>query len=1027
MAWTEEQQKAIDLEGKNILVSAGAGSGKTAVLTARVLRKLQEGVSIQDLLILTFTNAAAQEMRERIRNGIRKDPLLEEQLKYIDSASIMTFDAYSLSLVKKYHTRLNITKSIEVTNEVMVSLEKEKILDEIFDEYYLKPSPSFTKFIQDFCLKDDNGLKASLLSMYKKIELKFDKKEYLENYLSIYNTDKIHSFVQEYISFLFQKRDEIKDLFISLNDYFDGDFVSKMEDNFKGLLNARSYLELREGLSSYESIRVPSNSLEEGKKIKATIFQLVKELEKYSSYSSEEEMMDELLSTNSNIEVIVSILQELDKRLDSYKREHEVFTFTDISRLAIQVVKENPDIQKELQEKYQEIMVDEYQDTSDTQEAFISLIAHNNVYMVGDIKQSIYRFRNANPYLFKEKYDSYQNNNGGEKIDLLKNFRSREEVLDDINLLFLHVMDNTYGGADYKASHQMVFGNKMYQEEGYTKENHHMEILTYEKEKLGRLSLAEEEAFLIAEDIKNKMENHYPVFDKDLGILRDIEYKDFVILLDRGRDFNLYKKIFETYQIPLTVLQDESLKQEDDVLCIKSLLKFLICLKKKEYENDFKYSYVSLCRSFLYPVEDSIIYESVSQNKILESDLVQLCMPLLEEMDSLSFSQFFLKVLDTFHYEEKIITIGNIAYYEARLEYIYRLCQSFEKMGHTIYEFVSYLEDVFDKDLDLSFNISLEDSNSCRIMTIHKSKGLEFPICYFPGVSVGFNMSDVKDRIIYDNQYGIILPKVEESYKDTILKILLKNKIKQEEISEKIRLFYVAVTRAKEKMIFVIPKQEEEEMYELVPNYVRDMYHSFLSILKSIYSYLLPYIKDVNIIGNKDYLKGVEGEILKGDSKEKIEVNEISIPTTMVEEKHYSKRKDTYTKEEIDLMKIGSKIHEVLEEIDFQNYDLSLYDLDSFSKNKILSFLKSYFMKDKLNYSMYKEYEFIKDDTVGVIDLLIEGDNEYFIIDYKLKNIDDESYDKQLNGYKEFVQEKTHKKVSCFLYSLLDEVYREVV
>ncbi len=161
--------------------------------------------------------------------------------------------------------------------------------------------------------------------------------------------------------------------------------------------------------------------------------------------------------------------------------------------------------------------------------------------------------------------------------------------------------------------------------------------------------------------------------------------------------------------------------------------------------------------------------------------------------------------------------------------------------------------------------------------------------------------------------------------------------------------------------------------------------------------------------------------------KEKIVVHEIEIPTEIVEEKHFSKRKDIYSKEELNLMKVGSQIHEVLEEINFQKYDLSSYDLDSFSKQKILSFLESDFLKDKLNYPMYKELEFVFEDTHGIIDLLIEGKDEYFVIDYKLKNIEDEAYQKQLKGYQKFVEEKTGKKVSCYLYSLFDEKYQEVL
>ena len=221
------------------------------------------------------------------------------------------------------------------------------------------------------------------------------------------------------------------------------------------------------------------------------------------------------MATYNNIEIIIEILKEFDEKLTKWKKEEEIFNFNDISRMAIKVVDENPDIKNELVRSFNEILVDEYQDTSDTQEKFISLISNNNVYMVGDIKQSIYRFRNANPYIFKNKYDSYRDTDLGIKIDLLKNFRSRKEVLENINLLFDLFMDDRIGGANYKESHRMVFGNSSYIQEGLTEQNYDFELITYNKDELGNLTKDEEEAFIIGNDILKKMNEKFQVFDKD--------------------------------------------------------------------------------------------------------------------------------------------------------------------------------------------------------------------------------------------------------------------------------------------------------------------------------------------------------------------------------------------------------------------------------------------------------------------------------------------------------------------------------
>ena len=1033
-SWTPEQQDAINLEGKNIIVSAGAGSGKTAVLTERVLRKLKSGIHINELLVLTFTNAAAAEMKERIRKAINKTPCLEEEANLIDGAYITTFDSFSLSIVKKYHTKLNVTSNIKITDEVVIDIEKNRILDEIMEKNYLSPKEDFTKLIQNFCLKDDKELKGYILNTYKKIELKYDKEKYLENYFNEeFTEEKLNSYINEYINLIDSHRKNISNLLIELNDYFDGDYVVAVEDQLHKLMHAKTYEEIYNSLD-FKSIKaVPKGSDERGKRVKEAISDLTKEIKALAIYETTDEMKEEILSTKSSVKVIIDILKELDKELTNYKQVHELYNFTDIARLAIKVVDEYPDIKEELTNSFNEILVDEYQDTSDTQEKFISLISNNNVYMVGDIKQSIYRFRNANPYIFKNKYDSYRDTDAGIKIDLVKNFRSRKEVLENINLLFDLFMDDEIGGADYKTSHRMVFGNNSYLEQGYTDQNYNLDVLTY-KEVPKPFTKDEQEAFIIGTDIIEKITNKFQVFDKDTGVLRNIEYKDFVILLDKSKNFDLYKKIFEYLHIPLTILKDESLRKDQDVLVLKNLINLLICIKEKRFDEDFKYSFTSISRSYLFKITDEELYDIHTSGKYMETPLYKLCQEVINEIDTMSPSAFLNYVLEKFNYDEKLLTIGNVKSFRIRSEYFYNLVKNFEENGNTIYDFSTYLDQIFDNDYDLKFSVNTSSSNSCKIMTIHKSKGLEFPICYFAGFSGKFNTQELKERIIYDNKYGLVVQKVDEYYKDTILKTLLKNSTKKEEISEKIRLLYVAVTRAKEKMIIVMPETDEEsETLEIVPVYERNKYNSFLSIVKSIFSVLLPFEIKKEIEVNRKYqiTEDTSSEEELKENIDNLEVKENEYEETILEEQHYSKESlHIISKEEQEVMDFGTKVHEVLEQMDFKNSEEYLNNIDKNIKEKIKIFLETPIIKENINNKMYKEYEFTYQEensiSHGIIDLLIERDDKMIIIDYKLKNTSDEAYDKQLNGYRKVIKEKTNKDVECYLYSIINSEFRKV-
>jgi len=1039
--WTKEQQHAIDYEGTNTIVSAGAGSGKTAVLTERVTRKLKSGIHINELLVLTFTKAAAFEMKERIRSSIEKDPTLKEELDLIDGAYITTFDSFALSIVKKYHYLKNITPNVKIAESPLIALKKKKILDDIFDTYYEKEEEKFLSLIRTFCTKDDQTIKEAVLKMNDKLEMKYDKVTYLKTYVErAFDPAKIDEDIKKYVEILLTKQEEIKDLLDQIELDVDGDFYSTLESTVTNFLNAKTYNEIKTSLQEISLPRMPKNSSMIASNLKKEIGAQIKEIEALCPYQNEEEIKEAIEKTRPYIEVLIEILLVFDAQIKALKEQEDLFEFTDIAKLAIELLEENEKEREEVKNTFQEILVDEYQDTSDLQETFISLIQKNNVYMVGDIKQSIYRFRNANPYLFKEKYEKYQQNDGGIKIDLNKNFRSREEVLDDINLLFCPLMDQTLGGADYKRTHQMIFGNKVYTMEGKKEEDSHMEFLTYTKEKDFPYTKEEIEMFLIAEDIKQKIANKYLVLDKKTNKLRPVTYQDFVILMDRATYFEQYKKVFEYKNIPLSIEKEESIQTESDILTLKNLIHLIQEIQKNHYEEEFRYAYMSVARSFLIEEKDNQIYHDLKNNQFKNSTLFQKAKRITDELESLTITKLLDKIIEEFAYYDHLIKIGSIESAMIRLDYLYNLGKSLEESGYTISTFIAYLDEIFDKGIDLKFQATKESSNSCKMMTIHKSKGLEFPICYFSGLYLKFNMRDIKEWFLYDEKIGFLSPYFKEGMRKTIYQELLKEKYKEEEISEKIRLFYVALTRAKEKMIFVLPSQNEEEMNiddrGVVKNHIRKKYNSFQSMLQSIEEIITPYKKEIDLTKlslSKDYL-----QVKKTNIKEKVGISNITFQVeelnpTIKEEKETSFSKKVtslITSSEEENIKFGRDIHNILEKIEWNDEEIKKLDISPFIKQKLKAFINQDLIKKHKSANIIKEYEFDieEQDTSyhGIIDLMLEEQEEIIIIDYKLKQVKDENYVKQLKGYQNYIEKKTGKNTSIYLYSILDEQFQKL-
>lgn len=1039
--WTKEQKEAIEKSGTNIIVSAGAGSGKTAVLSERVIYKLNNGIHIDELLILTFTRAAAEEMKDRIRKKIKKDPSLKNELDALDSSYITTFDSFALSVVKKYHYLLNITKSIEITDETIVKLEKIKIIEKVFDEYYENCNEDFANLIKRFSLKNDNAIRRAVLNLAEKIESYYNRQEYIETLKNqFFTNDYMDKIIDEFEGYIREKQKALALELENTHFYFESDYNSKLDTVLLPLINCQNI----EELNRYKSTKLPTiprGTDDEAKIAKENLKTALNDLILLTEFGTKEQIKEEILSNKETTITLIKIIERYIILLKEFKEKKNIFTFGDIAELSIKILKENESARLELKNTFKEIMIDEYQDTNDIQETFIGLISDNNVYMVGDIKQSIYRFRGSNPRIFKDKYDRFSNGNDGYKIDLIKNFRSRKEVLDNINAIFSYLMDDELGGAAYTVSHEMVYGNTSYDESRIQDYDYNFEVLEYDTELSGEFTNSEIEIFTIAKDIKRKIDSKFSVYDKETGSLRSFKYSDAVIILDRSKYFDNFKKIFEYLGIPLTILKDDKLNTSLDIYLIKNIVDLIIRIKNNDFKIDFRYDFLSIARSFIYEYSDEEIFSIVNNNSYKDTTIFK-DFSKLEDYNSMTIKEFLMRILDVTDFFNKLNKIGDFENTQVRISKLIDMADSLGKMGYTIESFKDYLDEILEEDLEIKYTSSVSESDTVKILTIHKSKGLEYPVCYFADLTHSFNTRELKEKFINDTKYGFIIPieTEDEEESDSVIKILYKDTFIKEEIGEKIRLFYVALTRAREKMIIVLPKKETRKLEKNRSGTIeltrRLKFNSLGDFIYSVKDYLPKYfteinLKDINLTKNYLYTKNISTQLVE-EAVESFEVEELKIQKEIIETKVFSKNlPELIDKNKQELMDLGSKIHEILEYTDFKHFNPCNIE-DEFIRKKIVNFLNSPLLKNIQDANIFHEYEFVylKDlnEYHGSIDLMIEYKDRIDIIDYKLKDTTNEHYLDQLKGYKNYIEEitKKKKKISIYLYSILEEEFTKL-
>ena len=1008
--YTDEQLEAITTPVYNTMISAGAGSGKTKVLTQRVFNHLANNIDVDRLLVLTFTNAAAAEMKQRVIKLLVEDNSLDPDLKKaqlnkIDSAYIMTFDAYSLFLVKKYHQLLNVDKDIDIADSNIINGITDKFLDEIFEQQYVS-NDIFKDIISKYCVKDDDVVKGFVKSLNKKLDLIYDRDNFIKTYNDLFfSTSHLNDELDSYTSLLFQKLKQVDEL---LNKISELDDINRYFTNWQGINNLSSYEEIRSYVANINPVRKkPKEEYDEDALVlKDKIKEIIKDINELTKYDKST-LFNDVLINKDYVNCLLELAEELNRRINIYKKENNFYDFIDIAKLAIEVVDKNDEIRESIKDNFYEILIDEYQDTSDIQELLISKISNNNVYVVGDIKQSIYRFRYANPDIFKKKYEDYSNNVGGKKIDLTNNFRSRFEVLRDINLFFNRTMSSSVGGADYTRGHQLIAGNLSYlKDDRYT-----CEILSYEKQK--GIDSAYIEAQLIADDIKSRV-NTFKLKD------HLCDYRDITILMDRSSKFDVFKEVLTANNIPTFIETEEKMSESDLLTVIRSIFKLLV--------NYDKHSYISLERSFLCETSDEDIFNNITNNNVFNSNTYNKLNTIKNNIDTKTISNILDEIMESFDVYSKLVKIKDVHASNVKIDYLYQLANNLNNLGYTYRDFNDYLVDVFDREDDIKFRIGSEVENAVRITNYHKSKGLEYNVVYYPCLSYSFNQQDKKGDFLFDKNHGIIMPAFinNRGLRDTFVKELYKYNYDLEDIGEKIRLFYVALTRAKEKMIIV---NSFDEKIDPIDDPLDDVTKASIKNYSSMLTYIMNDLSDFII--NKD-IPEIKENIIQKDlfttltkSNKLILKPNIEVIPTEVTTSHFSKQAGLITKDILDKMELGTKIHYYLEMLDFKNPDYT--SVDSKYINKIKAFIESPLLENIKEARIFKEYEFMDDGKHGFIDLLLEYEDKIVIIDYKTKAIDDVHYDEQLNGYRTYVESLTSKPVYCYLYSIIDETYREVV
>ena len=927
--WTEEQQQAINEKGANILVAAAAGSGKTAVLVERIINKvINEKIDIDRILVVTFTSAAASEIRERILEAIYKkleenpeDTNLQKQINLINKANISTIHSFCLDVIRNNFYELDISSNFRVADTTEIELMKYEVLDELFEEKYLSNDKDFEDLINIYTgYRGDEGLQNLVLNIYKFIQSSPFPEKWLNDKVNLFkNTNQdfaqtiwgktiLENIEEELTEGIMQLQNILKDMKkidelskftkIIQEDIYNLEDILRYTNSWDNTLTKINNLVWQKWPTDKKiTIDLKEQAKEVRNKVKEIINKSIKKKIAYDSIQANEDIneMDVTLTKLKNL------LVEFMFKFASKKKEKNVVDFNDIEHFALKILigenGEATELAKKYREKFQEIAIDEYQDSNLVQEQILTSISKgNNIFMVGDVKQSIYKFRQARPELFLEKYKNYNlkqeisGNSLGLKIQLFKNFRSRENILNITNLVFQNIMSEKVGEIEYNEKEYLNYSAGYKEPEENTdyagKTELHIidlkekeEIFINDEEidekiEVEKIENSVLEAKFVAKKINELLNSNYMVFDKEQGY-RKITPKDIIILLRATTNIApIYEK--ELADLNLPVFSDSSSQYLDtmEIQIIVSILKII-----NNPMQDIPLVTVLRSPIFAFTDNDLISIRLTDKSCSFYESMIKARLVVNEQLNSKIDNVIYY--LEKWKQEEKYLPLDELiwqiyidtnlinivglmpngAIRQANLKMLFEKAKQFENASFKgLFNFINFIDRLKNNNGDLSSaKLIGENENVIRIMSIHKSKGLEFPVVFLCGTGKSFNMRDLNEDILLHQDMGIG-PKLIDFERrieyDTLAKEAIKLKIKLETLSEEQRILYVALTRAKEKLIITgISKDLEKDFKqkrELLQIYNENMNIIDYKLVKKYKTYLdwleLVYLKNENKI-----------------------------------------------------------------------------------------------------------------------------------------------------------------------------------
>ena len=952
------------------------GSGKTAVLVERIINKvINEDVDIDKILVVTFTNAAASEMRERVLDAIYKkleenpdDVKLQRQITLLNKASICTIHSFCLDVIRNNFYEIDTSANFRIGDTAEIEMLKNDVLEELFEEKYLQEDKGFIKLIETYTdYRGDEKLQELVLNIYKYIQSNPFPEKWINEKVEDFNIDVNEDFSKTIWGkvILENVKSEIEAMLLKLENIKRETLKYSELDKFSGVLqediNNLKGIKLDNWDIAYESInsvswtkwpvdkKVTLDLKNEAKEIRD---QIKKDFNTLNIGYTSKEANEDIASMYGILDELRKLIIEFSTKYVEAKRERNIIDFNDIEHFALQIlvgkksdsedkaVDEIPsEVAKKYIDKFEEILIDEYQDSNLVQEKILTSISRgNNIFMVGDVKQSIYKFRQARPELFLEKYSTYalkseQNvESKGIKIQLFKNFRSRRNVLEVTNQIFENIMSEKLGNVEYNNEEYLNYGADYPKPEekiniaGIAELNiidlKEKEDEDEEQEETERIENSVLEARFVAKKIQALLNSDYQVYDKKVGY-RKIRAKDICVLLRATSVLApIYEKEISELNIPVFSDSSNTYLESMEVETIMSLLKVIdnpmqdiplvtvlrsnifgftdndlieirLCDKKCSFYESMLKARISVNSNLRHKIDETI-------DKIKKWKKEEKYTPLNEFIWKLYLETGFLNYVS-------LLPNGNLR--QANLKMLFEKAKQYEKASFKgLFNFINFIDKVKTNSGDLSSaKIIGENDDVVRIMSIHKSKGLEFPVVFLSSTGKKFNLRDLNTPILLHQDIGFGPQYIDSEKKieySTLAKEAIRIAAKKETISEEMRVLYVALTRAKEKLIITgISKDaekalnEKEKMLSMVRRndaYQLDLenmqgakipslkihenivgkYTSYLDWLELVYQYNkekeIDSILSLNIYDKRDLVEKLQKEDLENFDTEKI-------------------------------------------------------------------------------------------------------------------------------------------------------------